>query len=409
MLKTTSERKSLLVIFSVFTLIATTTICIVLYAQGYRLKFSRSLPQIQTRGLLSATSDPKSASVYIDNLLSSATDSVIELTPGHYQVRIVKDGYQSWEKTVTISQEIVTQTNTVLFRSTPEIKPVSPDGIEIAKISPNLSQVIYSVASASARPLHHLYQLQLLDSPLSLFTSQIRLLFTPPKLFTDWSQTELEFSPDSKEILLSIKQPYSHYLFPLNQTTSSQNTQDITTQIPSIKKSWQTIVYNDIQSNLSLLPIEFRSIIATDSGFLKPNHDSTKFFYRADYDSLLPIFPTSIPTSPSSPDLQTRQLLAGHYYIYDQTTDTNYHLGPNTDYAQIFWLPDTNYLVYSQTLPSGEVQIFSIDHDLTNRLLLFAGKLDPYILAPFTGGKKILCLATLYSGSKPTLYSLTIR
>src|SRR5687768_2916972 len=56
----------------------------------------------QGTGLLSANSFPTAAQVLIDGKLVTATDDNLYLNPGTYQVKIVKDGYSSWEKTLKI-------------------------------------------------------------------------------------------------------------------------------------------------------------------------------------------------------------------------------------------------------------------------------------------------------------------
>ena len=81
-------------------LVPTATIAVILFARGYR--FSLKLQTLQATGLLSATSLPTGASVYINGELKTATDTTLNLTPGVYQVKIKKDGFAPWGKTLNI-------------------------------------------------------------------------------------------------------------------------------------------------------------------------------------------------------------------------------------------------------------------------------------------------------------------
>ncbi len=51
---------------------------------------------------LSITSKPSGASVYINGAYKGTTPLTLSLTPGTYDVRIVKKGYKTWEKSVTV-------------------------------------------------------------------------------------------------------------------------------------------------------------------------------------------------------------------------------------------------------------------------------------------------------------------
>ena len=61
---------------------------------------------------------------------------------------IPKFGY--WQKDIEIKKEVVYQTNTQLFRSSPDLKAITTTGAINPTLSPNGNLVIFSVASASA-------------------------------------------------------------------------------------------------------------------------------------------------------------------------------------------------------------------------------------------------------------------
>jgi len=121
------EKKSLLVIFFVIVFIIGATVGIIFFAQGYQISTKGKISFLAT-GIISATSKPKSASVYVDDKLLATTDNAINLPPGNYNIKIVKDGYLPWQKSIQVKKEIAYQTNTQLFRSSPDLKPLTVTG-----------------------------------------------------------------------------------------------------------------------------------------------------------------------------------------------------------------------------------------------------------------------------------------
>ncbi len=89
---------------------------LVLYTAGYRLDLSNA--SIVHTAVFSTTTNPKGATVYIDNTPSSdKTPSVIEtVLPGKRTVRIEKDGYLPWRQTLDFkSRETTFALDVVLF------------------------------------------------------------------------------------------------------------------------------------------------------------------------------------------------------------------------------------------------------------------------------------------------------
>ncbi len=75
---------------------------VVLYTAGYRYQFGSM--QIVKAGVLSVTTTPKGATVYINGIVTEKkTPAVIDnIFPGKVVVRIEKPGYSSWEKTLVV-------------------------------------------------------------------------------------------------------------------------------------------------------------------------------------------------------------------------------------------------------------------------------------------------------------------
>lgn len=89
---------------------------VVLYTAGYRYNFL--INKVVKTGVLSISSYPKGADIYIDNKLQSKrTPLVIDnLVPGKHIVKITKDNYTTWQKNLeVISNKTVFASNVVLF------------------------------------------------------------------------------------------------------------------------------------------------------------------------------------------------------------------------------------------------------------------------------------------------------
>ncbi|MBX4187734.1 MAG: PEGA domain-containing protein [Candidatus Doudnabacteria bacterium] len=106
----TLRNRFLLIAIGVLFFILTTPI-ITLYALGY--KFDLHSRQILKTGSLVLKSEPHNANVYInDKLQSSKTNSTIRfLLPGDFNIKIAKEGYQSWTKRLNIRSSLVTWAN----------------------------------------------------------------------------------------------------------------------------------------------------------------------------------------------------------------------------------------------------------------------------------------------------------
>ncbi|MFA6250069.1 MAG: PEGA domain-containing protein [Candidatus Shapirobacteria bacterium] len=399
----TSDKKSLLTILSVAFFIILITTLITFFASGYQLNFQKG-PVIKATGLLSATSKPKSASVYINDQLVTATDDTINLPPGSYTIKIVKDGYLPWQKTVQIKPEVVYLTDAFLYRSVTEIKPITLSGAINPAVSPDGNKIVYAVANASAAKDNGLYLLETYQSPLPLSRS------IPPKLLSasapslDWSVFTFEFSPNSKSLIATNPQIKISYLLPLDSPITAKNMFDISSQIAAIKKDWLSQEAEIITTNLARLPMALQSVVATSSAKqLQISSGETKILYLANTTTRLPAIVTT-PLISFSNQPQTRQIEKGNYYTYDLQTDSNYLVGNSQSVANLTWLPDSNNLIFVE-----DNQIRIIETDSTNKQTLYGGSFNPQIVVPWFDGNKIVTLASAYAGSPENLYSISIR
>jgi len=118
------------------------TPCILLYAQGYGFDWQKKTV-IQT-GALYIKSQPKNATVLIDGKIIEKTPCLIKhLKPNQYTITVKLNDYHSWQKTLKIDSNLVTEAREILL--TPqspilELLPILPSNR--FKLSDNSQQII---------------------------------------------------------------------------------------------------------------------------------------------------------------------------------------------------------------------------------------------------------------------------
>lgn len=393
-MKSDSNQKSLLIILSVALIIVSSTFLISIFARGYRLDTSSGF-KLKATGLLSVTSKPKSARVYINNLLVTATDNVLNLSPGNYHLKITKDGYLPWEKNIQIKPELVNQIETQLFRSTTELKALTQHHILNPVISPDATKIIYAVASTSATSKENgLYLMELTDLPLLLTRNNERLLL-PSTNILNWSKYTFKFSPDSKQILATADNNASNYLFSLEPDLNINNLFDISSRLTQIKKEWQQIDEKITKTKLEKIPLSLHPFIATNSAVLSFNTSEDKILYQALKDGQVSnLLPSPPPTQ--STQTQQRNLSKNSYYVYDLKDDTNFLIGSNS-LNQIAWIPYSNNLIFVENN-----QVRTSEYDATNYQTIYSDSSPIKVLLPTPDGYRLII-------SQDTLYSITIR
>jgi len=88
---------------------------VVLYTAGYRYQFGTN--KIVQTGILNVTSFPRGASIFInDKKQKENTPAVIDdVMPGKHIVRVQKDGYTSWQKTLEVNSKQSTFANDIIL------------------------------------------------------------------------------------------------------------------------------------------------------------------------------------------------------------------------------------------------------------------------------------------------------
>lgn len=395
------DKKSLTIILLVLILIVSVTYGISFFARGYQISTKGKVSFLAT-GIISATSRPKGASVYVNDRLITATDDTINLTPDEYTIKIVKDGYLPWQKTIQVKKEIVYQTDTQLFRSAPDLKPITLTSAINPSSSPNGNLVVFSVASASATKDNGLYLLELSNSTNFLSKNSTRQLSSNLQNL-DWAKFTFTFSPNSKQILAHNTINNVNYLINLDTNTDFKNLYDVTPKLALIKDDWRIQEQEIVKTKLSLIPTQLQEFVSTTSAKdIVFNSDETKVLYLSQKDGNLQKDLITPPPSQSTQS-QSRDIRANNYYVYDLKEDTNFLIG-NKDLYNLNWLTNSNNLIYI-----NDQRIQTVEYDNTNQQTLFAGNFNKDVVYPWSDGSKIVTLIAPYNNAQENLYSISIR
>lgn len=401
-MENTSNRHSLTIIFLVGFFIISSTYLISIFARGYRFSLKNGFT-LDPTGIISAVSSPKGASVYIDDKLVTATDDTFNLSPGVYHLKIAKDGFNPWQKTITVKPETVYQADIQLFSSVPDLKPVTLTGAINPAANIDSTKIVYAVASASAVKDNGLYLIQSTGLPISLIRGDTQQLATNSAT-TNWPDFTFTFSPNSRQILATNAKTKTNYLLSLDSPISSQKLADITKNLKDIYTDWQTQTSLIINNKIERLPAELRPLVATASAKdVQYSSKEDKILYLAQTDGDIK---DNLITPPPAQSTQTqnRQVNAGNYYVYDIKDDTNFLIGSQKNISQLSWIPNSSNLLFVQ-----DQDLKVVDYDGTNQQTILTSNFNQNCIYPWPDGSKVIILTNLSLSSVENLYSLSVK
>lgn len=428
------------------------TLVAINYAKGnYRLTQDGF---IEESGLLSANSSPTGAQVIINDKLVTATDDTIYLEPGEYQVKIVKDGYAAWEKTISIEKELVAQTNALLFPNAPSLTPLTFTGAENISPSPDGQRVIYYTNHASASTKKGLYILELSGNLLPLQKNSQQIAEDVPA----WNLAEADFiwSPDGSEVMMMASG--HQVMLSTNKKQALRSLADVSFRSKQILSQWEEEIYLQEKQLLAKFPEEIIEYATQSARNVYLSPDKKKLLYTALTDYTLPddIIPP-VPATNTQPE--RRNLTAGGVYVYDIEEDKNFQVGVESTtedqellphkqlltidlasaeinslaaspsaftqlqattsaqtaqrfqgyytalYANSFqWLPDSNHIINST---NGEIKI--MEYDSTNNTTIYSGQFAENFTYPWPDGSKLMILTAFSPNSPTNLYAIELK
>lgn len=439
----------------VTTCILLATIAIVAYGRGYRLNTKQI--SLSPTGSLVATSIPNGAKVFVDGTFRTATDSTIQLAPGTYKVRIVKEGYIPWEKELTVRGEVVTQAYATLFYTNPSLARLSSTGVINPVLSPLGDKVVFGREQESTTSGIYiddtptpegLWVLDLADGPLALNRDPRQIARSVDGLPFETARTV--WSPTNKQLLALFEekteatptQPeettlLSAYLLDADRLNAVP--QDVTATVDTILEGWKRTKDIKAKEQLSAFPKELVKIAEKTMNVISISPDETKLLYEATASATLP----PIITPPLLGTKQTKEeriLRPGSVYIYDAKEDKNFHImdttqstakqGPGSSRTGVsdeegktaidqltselstqptvypMWYANS----YNLVLPEKD-RITVMEYDGSSKTVVYAGPFEPEFIAPWPSGGKIIIMTNLNPSvsTRPHFYLVNIR
>ncbi len=443
------NKRRLFAILSAIFLIGGTWLAIQ-YAQG-KIRIGTD-GIVQGTGLLSATSDPKSAQIYINDRLVGATDETIYLQPDTYEVKIEREGYHGWKKTLKIEPEFVSAANARLFPIATTLSPLTFTGTARLTPSPDGQKLAYYVASQSAQIKNGWYVLDL-SGGLPFYSTKTprQILVENPAFQTE--NAHLIWSPDSTEIMFITSR--KDVVVPLNATSSIESLPDNSLLRGQTLALWEEEMYLRERQYMAEFPEEVIAIATRSAKNVYFSPDKKMLLYTATASAVLP--DNLVPPLPAaSNQQQSRELSPNTVYVYDRHEDRNFALGEDTQpdapskfllatdldhptaktlvsspsafrklqaattsaqlaamfnryhsplYTNTFqWFPDSRHLMDAR---DGAISIK--EYDNTNEIVLYSGPFSNEFFYPWPDGSKIMVTASFNVNSPSNLYAIDLR
>ncbi|MDD5416232.1 MAG: PEGA domain-containing protein [Candidatus Daviesbacteria bacterium] len=364
-------------VISIATLIAIGVIAAIaiFLAKGYT--FSPKEKRIVGTGIITITSEPDAASVFIDGHLTTATNTTVSsLSPKNYSVRIVKEGFIPWEKQVSVKEGLVTAVKVTLFPAIPTIYPLTFNGVENPTLSPDGSKLAYIVPSSTPVGVANKkggvwVWTQTRNQPISFArSSEPHQIVQSTSI--DFSKAALRWSADSKQILATVGD--NNYLLESDRLNSDPR--DITPLLQVTLKSWEedTRLKNEARV-LAIKNTTFRQI-ASSAAIVRWSPDETKFM-----------------AGKTEADLKVYNLEDGKEYSLPAAR------------AHI-WLPNSMHIIL---IEEGIISI--ADFDGTNKAVIYAGSFQDDFVFPWLDSSRLVIISSFPTptASEPNLFGVNLK
>ncbi|MEK7092731.1 MAG: PEGA domain-containing protein [Patescibacteria group bacterium] len=389
------------------------TMVAIMYGRGYRFGLTSGKIELSGTGLLVVSSLPDGAQVLVNDKLSTATNDTINLFPGQYSVKIVKDGYFVWQKSVKVQKEVVTKIHAFLLPNAPKLESITALGVTRPVIDPSGSRLAYTIASQSAKK-NGVYVMDMTTRPILTLQSASTQIVSDAQ--ANFSDAQLSWSPDGTEIVATISaSPTQSTTYLLDASGFNNNIQDITNTLPIVNQTWEKEIAEKEKARMATLKAPLRKLLEENFRIISYSADETKILYTASASATLSyvIKPRLIGID-STPE--QRNVVKDKIYVYDIREDKNYEL-PISNFIRQFggsnsqgnfalgWMPDSKRLLYTH-----DKKIDIMEFDGGNQTTVFAGPFEDNFVFPWPSGSKIVMLTNLGNTNiSSNLYIITLE
>ncbi len=392
----------------------------VFLAKGYT--FSTQQGKLVTTGIITATSTPDGAAVYIDGHLSTATNATIpSLPPKKYNVKIIKEGFIPWEKEIEVKEGLVSNIKATLFPAIPTVYPLTYNGVVEPILSPDGQKLAFAVPLTNelhTKQKGGIWVWTMGSQPISFSRGAEPHQVVVAASGLDFSKSIIKWSPDSKQLLVTLQQGDQpgdtntrNFLLSADQTTSEGNLRDITPTLNTTLQTWEED--DKVKAEARLLAIEDMGLrkVASDSAFLNWAPDETKFMVASKADDKPTPAPKLKAIQPASPSAQIHDMKLKDYKVYVlkdsesnlPTQITEYKLPEAKAY---YWLPDSEHIILVQ-----EGRIAVCEFDGSNVSIVYAGSFINGYVFPWPDSSRLTFVNSYQTptASTPNLFGINLK
>lgn len=357
------SKRFLITLISLLVIAAAAGVAIFL-AKGYTI--SPGERRIVGTGIITVTSVPDSASVFVDGHLTTATDATISsLSPKTYAIKVIKEGFIPWERTVTVKEGLVSELKVRLFPAIPTIYPLSFNGVSNPVLSEDGGKLAFVVPSSAGKKAG-VWVWTMANQPIS-FARSAEPHQIASNTITDFSKASLRWSADSKQVLATVGT--SNYLLEANNLNTDPR--DITPVLQATLNSWQDD--DKAKEGARVLAIKDSNLkrIASDSASVKWAPDETKFMANSK--------------------------------VYDLEEKKEH---PLPTAKALYWLPDSLHII---VVDEGTVSV--MDFDGTNKAVIYAGKFEDSFVFPWPDSSRLVIISSFPTptASEPNFYGINLK
>lgn len=385
-----NKRVLLTLLFAITVLIGTAVA--IFLAKGYR--FSTKTGTLAGTGIISITSIPDQASVYLDGHLTTATNTNINsLLPKDYDVKIQKDGFIPWEKKVTVKEGLVSQIKATLFPAIPTVYPLTFNGVFNLSQSPDGQRLEFMVpASADAQSdvtgikKSGIWVWDMTSSsPLNFVGGREphRVADFIPGL--DYQSAGIRWSPDSTQIMVNL----TDRSLLLDASNFNNPARDITAVLQSTVDTWNSQEKTKTDTELLTIKDPTARSEASSSALMKFSPDQTKVLESKD----------------GKTNFKVLDLVDGSSYSIPQAN-------------KIIWLPDSRHLIMVEQLGtkadsngfySGKVSV--VEFDGTNKDDVYVGNFDTSTVYPWPDLSRLALVSSVATSTAniPNLFGVNLK
>lgn len=394
-----------------------------LLAKGYT--FSAKQARIVGTGIISVSSVPDGASVYIDGHLTTATNTNISsLTPKKYHLKIAKEGFISWENDVEVAEGLVTEVKATLFPALPTIYPLTVNGVSNTLLSPDGQKLAFLVPMGSetrTRQKGGVWVWTMSTQPISFNRGAEPHQLVSSTSTLDFSKAAMQFSPDSKSLMVTLQEggipgeaSTRNFLLPVDRTTSVSDLKDITPIVSATLKEWADDEKTQkMEMVLAIKDLQVQKV-ASESAIVRWSPDETKFITvtgpagnnprdtltRAKvYDLITPVKADS-NNSPRFGEAGRAGLSAGQSGLVGSKV---YDLPEARAY---YWLPDSRHVILVQ---DGKISL--ADFDGTNMAVIYAGPFQDSAVYPWPDSSRLMIVTSFNTptASTPNIFGINLK